>query len=379
MADPRKLFESRDMEGAILYVKRVTGDNEAWPLLASADGSLLVTITAGTITVDTAGLATSVGQTTHTTLLTEISSAVRGQLTIGTVTLNTTAVTVSNPVGNPVNVSLTSTVVSVTFPPSLSTTDVTINNLAANPVQVALTSTVVTVKSAVAGFNVNIATATLGTVTVALSSTEVTVKSAVAGFNVNIATATLGTVTTSLSSTIVTAQISSASSVVTVHISPTASVVTVKSSVAGFNVNIATATLGTVTTSLASTAVSISTAVTYSTIMLVSKTLTGSTGSVSTTNTSISVTPSGRVKVYAFSLTTTVTTSLICVFHSGSVANGLELWRVLLQAPSGASAGANLAVAPPAFLFASRSGTAVSLSLSTAAIVHYSLSYYDEA
>jgi len=69
---------------------------------------------------------------------------------------------------------------------------------------------------------------------------------------------------------------------------------------------------------------------------------------------------------------------VICVFNSGGVANGLELWRDTLMAPAGASAGANLSVSPPNFLFASRSGTAVSLSLSTAVLVHYSISYFDE-
>lgn len=109
------------------------------------------------------------------------------------------------------------------------------------------------------------------------------------------------------------------------------------------------------------------------------RTLTGSTGSLNATNGTISLTPSNKAKVYAFSLTTTSATEVTCVFHSGSVANGLELWRCTLMAPSGANSGANLAVSPPGFLFASRSGTAVSLSLSTAVLVHYSLSYFDEA
>ena len=107
----------------------------------------------------------------------------------------------------------------------------------------------------------------------------------------------------------------------------------------------------------------------------IGRTLTGSTGSFSSTNSVISLTPSNKIKVYAFSLTTTSATEIICVFHSG----GLELWRDTLMAPVGASAGANLAVSPPGFLFSSRSGTAVSLSLSTAVLVHYSVSYFDEA
>lgn len=203
--DPRRLYDAKDMAGAILYAKRLA-DGDAYPILVNPDGSLIVAITSGTISIDTAGLATSVGQTTHTTLLTEISSAVRGLLTVSS--------TVTNSV---------------------------------------------------------------------------------------------------------------------------------------------------------------------STISIVGRTLTGSTGSLTATNGTISLTPSNKIKVYAFSLTTTSATEVTCIFHTGSVANGLELWRVTLMAPSGANSGANLATSPPNFLFASRSGTAVSLSLSSAVLVHYSISYFDEA
>lgn len=130
------------------------------------------------------------------------------------------------------------------------------------------------------------------------------------------------------------------------------------------SVNVTTGTV-----SLSSTAVTIS----------VGRTLTGSTGSLSATNGTISLTPSGKIKVYAFSLTTTSATEVTCILHSGSVANGLELWRGTFMAPAGSNSGANLAVSPPGYLFASRTGTAISLSLSTAVLVHYSISYYDEA
>ena len=111
----------------------------------------------------------------------------------------------------------------------------------------------------------------------------------------------------------------------------------------------------------------------------IGRTLTGSTGSLTATNGTISSTPSNRIKVYAISLTTTSASEVIAVFNSGGVANGLELWRATLMAPAGANSGLNLAVTPPAFLFASRSGTAVSLSLSSAVLVHYSISYFEEA
>ena len=248
--DPRRIADQKDAWVAALYAKTAgqTDDDDCLPLVMDANGYLCI------------------------------------NMTVGTVSLSSTASTITNAVGNPVNV--------------------------------ALTSTKVTIESA--GLNVT------------LTSTEVTVKSAVAGFNVNVATATLGTVTVSG----------------TVSLTTTA-----------------------VTASLANSGVTIS----------LGRTLTGSTGSLTATNGVISLTPSGRVKVYAFSLTTTSASEVTCVFNSGGVANGIELWRATLMAPSGANSGANLAVTPPGFLFASRSGTSVSLSLSSAVLVHYSISYYDEA
>ena len=111
----------------------------------------------------------------------------------------------------------------------------------------------------------------------------------------------------------------------------------------------------------------------------IGRTLTCSTGSLAATQGTITFTPTNKVKVYAFSLTTTSATEVTAVFFTGTQAAGLELWRVTLMAPSGANSGANLAVAPPSFLFASRTASAVTLSLSSAVLVHYSISYFDEA
>src|SRR3990167_6848819 len=95
---PKKLFESKDMEGAILYAKSLADDTgDALPCLQDENGYLCV------------------------------------NMTVGTVSLSSTASTITNAAGNPVNV--------------------------------ALTSTKVTIESA-SGFNVNVATATLGTVTI---------------------------------------------------------------------------------------------------------------------------------------------------------------------------------------------------------------------
>lgn len=270
MADPRRLFDSKDIQAAALYANQVTaGLEDFYPLKVDSNGYLLVSMTVGSVSLSST--ASTITNAAGNPVPVSVVSPVDGSgyllvnMTVGSVSLSSTASTITNAVSNPVNVSLTSTVVSVTLPPALTTTAVTVNNAVGNPVNVSVTNTA-------------------------------------------------GTVTNSVS-----------------------------------------------------------------TIQIVGRTLTGSTGSLTATNGTISLTPTNRAKVYAFSLTTTSATEVTAIFHSGSVANGLELWRVTLMAPAGTNAGANLAVSPPNFLFASRSGTAVSLSLSTAALVHYSISYFDEA
>lgn len=103
---------------------------------------------------------------------------------------------------------------------------------------------------------------------------------------------------------------------------------------------------------------------------------TGGSAASSGNNTLISA-GTNKLKVYAFSLSTTSTTAVTCIFQSGS--GGTELWRVILQAPTGANSGANLAVSPPAWLFATASATLLNLNLSGAITVHYSVSYFDES
>lgn len=103
---------------------------------------------------------------------------------------------------------------------------------------------------------------------------------------------------------------------------------------------------------------------------------TGGSASSSGNNTLVAA-GSARLKVHAFSLSTTSATAVTCIFQSG--AGGTELWRVVLQAPTSVSTGANLAVTPPAWLFATASATLLNLNLSGAITVHWSVSYCDEA
>ena len=191
-----------------------------------------------------------------------------------------------------------------------------------------------------APLNVAVASATLGTVTISGS--------------VNVATATLGTVT-------ITGNVNIASATLgTVTITGT-TVVT------SGNINVSSATLGTVTVSLANTGVTIS----------MGRSLSTSSGTTTLTNTTLFLGGANKNKCYAFSLTTTSTTGVICLFTDG--VSGTELWRVLLQAPSGANSGANLSVAPPAFLFATSSNGTLNLNTSTGVRVDWSVACFNEA
>lgn len=108
------------------------------------------------------------------------------------------------------------------------------------------------------------------------------------------------------------------------------------------------------------------------------KTILSKTGSASTSgnNTLVSA-GSNKLKVFAFSLSTSSTTAITCKFQDG--AGGTDLWSVILQAPTSVSTGANLAVSPPAWLFNTSSATLLNLNLSSANAVQWSVSYFDEA
>lgn len=108
------------------------------------------------------------------------------------------------------------------------------------------------------------------------------------------------------------------------------------------------------------------------------RTLKSAGGSVASSgNNTLIAAGTNKLKVFAFSLTTTSTSSTTCIFQSG--AGGTELWRVVLQAPTSVNVGANLAVAVPAYLFSTASATLLNLNLSGANTVHWSCGYFDEA
>jgi len=94
-----------------------------------------------------------------------------------------------------------------------------------------------------------------------------------------------------------------------------------------------------------------------------------------TLGTLVPATANVATKVYAFSLTTTSATALVVAFMAGTT----RLWQVQLMAPAGASAGANLANPTTSPLFSTTlTNTSLTLSCSSALLVHWSIAYIQE-
>lgn len=111
-------------------------------------------------------------------------------------------------------------------------------------------------------------------------------------------------------------------------------------------------------------------------------TVSGSTSGVSVSGVNL-VAPSAsyNFKVFAYSIQTTGIVSVTPKFVNGSGASQTEFWRPLATANQTASTpiGANMAVAPPGFIFATGTNTSLNLLLDTGTLVHYSVSYIKES
>ena len=100
-------------------------------------------------------------------------------------------------------------------------------------------------------------------------------------------------------------------------------------------------------------------------------------GNGSTSNTVVSSAAGLRHKVYAYSITSTVQ-----AINSLSFASGLSnvIWTMQMQAMSSGIAGANLAVSPPSWLFATDAGAPlVFKETGTTGTYHLAFSYFSEA
>lgn len=109
-------------------------------------------------------------------------------------------------------------------------------------------------------------------------------------------------------------------------------------------------------------------------------TVSGST-STAGNNTLVSPSASYNFKVYAYSIQTTGVVSIAPRFTTGASAGATELWRPLITAAASSSSpvGANLAITPPGFIFATGTNTTLALYLDAATLVHYSVSFIKES
>ena len=95
-------------------------------------------------------------------------------------------------------------------------------------------------------------------------------------------------------------------------------------------------------------------------------------------NTIISPSANYSFKIFALQLTTTAQTGIYARFTNGASSTPTEYWRYALQAPTQGIAGANLAINPPGYLFATGTSTTLALLLDSGSLVHYSVSYIKE-
>ena len=105
------------------------------------------------------------------------------------------------------------------------------------------------------------------------------------------------------------------------------------------------------------------------------KTIKSVTGTVSADTDIVAAVANKRIKVIAYSLISLSTTSNTITMQSNASA---ALWTIPLQAITGTIAGANLSVAAPSFLFGTAAGEKLTLDVSAAVNVTYSVSYFDD-
>lgn len=86
-----------------------------------------------------------------------------------------------------------------------------------------------------------------------------------------------------------------------------------------------------------------------------------------------------KIKVFAISVTTTAQEHMVVTFNNGAESTPTEYWRYALQAPAAGIAGANLAVTPPGYLFATGVGSTLGINVDSDSLVHYSVSYFVES
>ena len=102
------------------------------------------------------------------------------------------------------------------------------------------------------------------------------------------------------------------------------------------------------------------------------------TGSYPSGQTIVAPSASYNFKVFAISITTTAQTQNVVTLMNGG-GTPTEFWRVALQAPTAGIAGANLAVSPPGYIFATGTNTTLAIRADAGSLIHYSVSYRKES
>lgn len=109
-------------------------------------------------------------------------------------------------------------------------------------------------------------------------------------------------------------------------------------------------------------------------------TVSGTTGTAGN-NALVNPSASYNFKIFAYSIQTTGIVSSAPRFTTGGSGGATEVWRPLINAVQSTSApiGANLAVAPPGYLFSMGTNVTLNLYLDTGSLMHYSVSYIKES
>ncbi len=106
------------------------------------------------------------------------------------------------------------------------------------------------------------------------------------------------------------------------------------------------------------------------------KTILSSGGVIAADTDLIAAVSQKRIKVISYSLITTDNTGVTAIFKSGGT-SGTELWRVYLKGPDASTPfGANLSTTVPGWLFGTVVGEKLTLDVSSAATIHWSLTYH---
>lgn len=107
------------------------------------------------------------------------------------------------------------------------------------------------------------------------------------------------------------------------------------------------------------------------------KTIKTVSGSLTADTDVIAAVATKRLKIFAYSLTSVGVNANTVIFKSNGTA-GTELWRLLMQSSTAIASGANLATSAPSFLFATVAGEKLTIDVSQADAIHYSVSYFDD-